>query len=371
MTKLIPVQRADRNGKIVTRHVKEDAGAPGAKSVPPPSILSASTPQVTFRGPINPSQSKPKQRDAAGGQARYTQKPVAFTASDVEVYGVLSVAQPATALRLLAQGVSTADTARAALMKEGREHELVDNAWMSNQMLQRRVNSEFYLMAVERLTDEQMASASPEFMADYIEFFGIRSIMRKDSPKIADEVLAGAIRLADVREVGIDSLKTGNRLEIVSTAFRVLASGDAKFTTQELGSLLRKSLYGRELEYAVDYMVQRGGDASRRLKLLNIGGFGGLSLNEMEAHLYPDEDDAQAKAFPVIDYASRMVEAENGLTVERYEKSSVTAVLSISKMLHDAGVDVEYAVARIHDQEPREIAASYEGLHNAVGGGWL
>jgi len=372
MNNLIPVQRLDRNGKLVTRHVKLDAGSPAEKvNVPAPSLsISGNNPALAEGWRLVPSQTIQKKRVESGAPITYGVESI-FTASDVEMYTVLSVAAPDAALGLLVDGIRSAEHAVEFLTAEGRESELADGVWMAREMLSRRVPAEFYLMGISRLSDEQIRSATPELLADYHEFFAIRSIMRKDSPKIADEVLAGEIRLADVREVGIDHLKTGNRLEIARPALKELKKGTDKFTVQDLSDLLQKRLFGGALVDAVSYMMQYGSSSSGLLlHRLGVGGFGGMTLDEMTKILYPHEDDPQEKGFAVIDYTARLLDS-SGLAVDTYSKDRVFRVLSKGKFLHEAGVDVQYAAERIRDEEPREIAALFNGTHQAVGGGWL
>jgi hypothetical protein len=68
-----------------------------------------------------------------------------------------------------------------------------------------------------------------------------------------------------------------------------------------------------------------------------------------------------------INYSERLV-AASGMDVENL---NVAEVLRKGKFLNEAGVDVRYAAERIHNEEPRDIAASFGGLHKAVGEGWL
>lgn len=368
---LIPVKRPDRHGKLVTRHVKADAGASKAMGkVPAPSLsISGNNPALAEGWRLVPSQTLQKKRIGSGAAAAYDMEPV-FTASDVEMYTVLSVASPEAALGLLADGVRSAEQAVESLTAEGREDELTGSIYMSREMLARRVPAEFFLMGRERLTADQIADASPELLADYHEFFAIRSIMRKDSPKIADEVLRGEIRLADVRAVGIDQLKTGDRLEIARPALKALAGGAAKFTTEDLSGLLQKRLFGDRLVLAVDYMIQCGGESSRLLKGLGVGGFWGMTLEEMADKLYPDVETPREEAFAVIDYSARLMDA-SGMEVDLCSKEDVTEVLRKGQFLHESGVDMQYAAERIREDDVQTITALYNGAHRAVSDGWL
>jgi hypothetical protein len=367
---LIPVKRPDRNGKLVTRHVKPDTGASKVMSVPAPSLsISGNNPALADGWRLVPRQTVAKKRDESGVAAAHGEEPV-FIASDVEMYTILSVASPDAALELLAGGVRSAEHAVEFLTAEGRESELVDGVGMAREMLARRVPAEFFVMGFQRLSAEQVEGASSELLADYSEFFAIRSIMRKDSPKIADEVLRGEIRLADVRAVGIDHLKTGDRLEIARPALKALAAGSEKFTTEDLSGLLQKRLFGGELVSAVEYMIQCGGESSRLLKGLGVGGFWGMKLDEMADRLYPDVEIPREEAFAVIDYSARMVDA-SGMDLDLCSKEDVTEVLRKGQFLHESGVDVQFAAERIREDDVQAIIAMSKGVHRAVSDGWL
>ena len=370
MTNLIPEQRHDRNGKLVTRHVKHEGHLSSSMtSVPAPKLPSAAKDSLTAGVRLVPSQERIKRRDASGYPVTYKDDAAAFDASDVEMYGVLSVAPPATALRLLAGGVRSAEEAVERLAAEGREDELLDNAGVAHQMLLRRVSAEFYVMGLERLSDEQLRSADPELLADYSEFFAIRSIMRKDSPQIADEVLSGEISLSDVREVGIDNLKTGNRLETARPAFKELKNGTAKFTVQDLSKALhQRNPYDVAAE--VGYMVRYGTEAIHQLRRLGVGVFGGMTIGEMASTLNPYVRVPQEELFSIINYTGRLVEASD-MVFDTTSYNKVREVLEKGKFLHDAGVDVQYAAERIHDEDTQVIVATFNGAHKSMSSGWL
>lgn len=367
MSNLIPEQRLDRNGKLVTRHVRSEGGASfSLPYVPAPKLsISGNDPSLIDGWRLVPSQTNKKQRTESGASAPYGTAPV-FEASDVEVYSVLSVTSPATGLQLLADGVRIASEAIRRLTEEGREDELVDHSDMARQMLLRRVPAEFCIMGLERLSEEQRATSDPELLADYLEFFSIRSIMRKDSPKIADEVLSGEISLAHVREVGIDHLKTGGRLEIARPAFKELQKGTAEFTTDDLAHALYENRGAYEVRSHVDYMIKYGKSSLERLRNLGVGTFGGMKIGDLAARVTGEDEEA----IDVIEYTSRLVDS-SGLKPDTRSWGGMTELLEKGRFLHDAGVDVQYAAERIHAEEPREIAASFHDTHKAVGSGWL
>lgn len=366
---LTPVQRHDRNGKLVTRHVSDASGSSTAMgSVPAPklAVLTDKT-SLTEGLRLVPSQERSKRRDESGVPVTYREEPL-FGASDVEMYGVLSVTAPATALSLLADGVLSAQEAEERLSAEGRENELVDNAYLAHQMLLRRVPAEFYLMGLERLSEEQLRDVDPELLADYSEFFAIRSIMRKDSPQIADEVLAGEIRLADVREIGIDHLKTGGRLEIARPALKELKRGTRKFTVRDLTKALQRRI-SSDVAAEVGYMMQYGTEAADQLNCLGVGTFGGLTIGDLVKEVVSDGASSQEEALAVINYTERLIHDSRPRL--RVNLANVNETLGKGKFLYKAGVDVQYAAERIMDEEIRDIASSFSGLHQAVGGGWL
>jgi hypothetical protein len=190
--------------------------------------------------------------------------------------------------------------------------------------------------------------------------------MRKDSPQIADEVLAGEIRLADVREIGIDHLKTGGRLEIARPALKELRKGTRKFTVQDLTKALQKRI-SSDVAAEVGYLMQYGTEAADQLNCLGVGTFGGVTIGDLVKEVTSDGASSQEEALAVINYTERLVKA----SWLRVNLATVNEILGKGKFLYKAGVDAQYAADRIRDEEPRDIASSFSGLHQAVGGGWL
>lgn len=364
---LTPVQRYDRNGKLVTRHVSDAAGSSTAMGNVPAPMLSSSEnkPSLTEGLRLVPSQTFSKRRTDSGAPVTYGTEPV-FEASEVEMYDVLSVASSDAVVGLLTAGVRSAEEAVDRLSAEGRASELTGSGFIAREMLSRRVAVEFYIMGMERLSEEQVRNADPELLADYLEFFAIRSIMRKDSPQIADEVLAGEISLADVREIGIDHLKTGGRLEIARPALKELKKGTREFTVQDLSKALQKRI-GNDVAAEVGYLTRYGAEATGRLSCLGVSIFGGKSIGDLVVAATIDGPSSQEEALAAINYTERLVKASN-ISVNL---ANVIEVLGKGKFLHGAGVDVKYAAERIRNEEPRDIASSFSGLHQAVGGGWL
>lgn len=239
-------------------------------------------------------------------------------------------------------------------------------------MLLRRVPAEFFIMGMQRLSDEQVGSATPELLADYLEFFSIRSIMRKDSPRIADEVLSGEISLSDVREVGIDHLKIQNRLEIARPALKELQRGTDKFTVKDLASLFQKEYISpAELKLQRDYMIRYGSGSLSGLSVLGVDSrFSGTSLVILATNLYPEAKEPRPEALSVIDYTARLIQA-SGITKKIISSNSFGEATKVGKLLYEAGVDVQYAAERINDEDPQVIAATFHGTHKAVSSGWL
>jgi hypothetical protein len=190
--------------------------------------------------------------------------------------------------------------------------------------------------------------------------------MRKDSPQIADEVLAGEISLADVREIGIDHLKTGGRLEIARPALKELKKGTRKFTIRDLTNALQKRI-SDDVAAEVGYLVQYGSEAAGRLSCLGVSMLGGQTIGDLAKRVNSDGAYSQEEALALVNYIERVVHASQF----RVNMANLSYAMGEGKFLYIAGVDAQYAGERFGKEEPRDIAASYSGLHQAVVGGWL
>lgn len=206
MSNLIPEKRVDKNGVLVTRHVR----ASKALGVPlPVPTLQTRRSGVEARLSLSAEQLVSKRVEITGPHAvvsdglnkslKRRSRSLGFTASDVVAYDVLSVVDVFDAAALLSHGVTSSGQARSWLSERGLEYLLVDNAELAEQALLRRLPAEVYFgLRMKRVCDRVPASV----MLDAVEVM----MMTDEGNPVWEDVLDGNIRMDDVRKIGPERL---------------------------------------------------------------------------------------------------------------------------------------------------------------------
>ena len=90
----------------------------------------------------------------------------------------------------------------------------------------------------------------------------------------------------------------------------------------------------------------------------------------LAANVYPDSEEIQPGALPVIHYTAGLIHS-SGFAVDGRSQKSVREALNMGRFLYDSGVEMRYAAERINEEDPRVIAATFGGAPKPVSSGWL
>lgn len=377
MTHLIPEQRLDKNGRFSTKHVRATPKEQNARSnVPAPALgtrakdrnksaqkafvpsLTQTTKEHRYfgEGYLNCHPNLEHLNDNGNSLGRsYTV--FSFLASEVEMYEVLSVASPDHAVRLLANGIRTADEAVQYMRAHGASDAILDLKAMVDDSLRRRIKSEVFM----RRADELFQTGSPHFI-DALEAHSITSIKDQVVGRIEHGLLEGNIKLDDIKYIGTAKLKVHNRLRRSVDALIRVNQPDQNFTLGDLKLLVSRAVAETsdtiegEYQAALEHMME----------------FGPEAINSC----------ASLKLFRSIDASHRShkgADRKDRITYEvmfrnLYKKADSEPVRTDKVMLlRDAGVTPEDG-ARMLDEGlslQAAIAVLVDGAEKPLAEGWL
>jgi hypothetical protein len=375
MADLIPQQRADRNGKIVTRHVRATPQqAAGRSAMPKPSVGAPDqnkAAQKAFK--LRPAQLKQAHQshparvhdlderlmtDEERGSGISHNLYYGFEASEVDIYDVLSVAPPGAALRMLAHGVRTADEARAYLIERNAADLITDNYRTAREALEKNVSHYDFLDTYSRL-DSDTGRAS-EHLVDAVRFAstslnsGVNSLAEED-------ILSGHISFDDIKAVGVTQLKPHNRLSSLQVTFRKMKRGEGDYTIDGIKELIKRSsdenIQSREFNYVCRAMDHLGQE-----KVLGVKHLFNLANAFHHFKIAP----GASKFEDGIERALYLAHFKEGVNNPRM-------IVSASDEFYDAGIPVELAIAvAANGGGAREAMAIHEeGIESSLSGGWL
>jgi hypothetical protein len=184
-----------------------------------------------------------------------------FTASEVEVYKVLSVATPGDAALILSQGIRTAEDALKYLHEHGAAHRAVKRTKLTAEALKRGIDAYTFMERVTRAVVGNPDDDSPLTSLDVMELSNI-SALSGQYGHVAKEVLDGTILLADIKCLGVSKLKASHRLINTKPALIKVHDSDSPFSMDDLKYLVDRVAEERSASHyhssAVCYLVAEG-----------------------------------------------------------------------------------------------------------------
>jgi len=371
---LVPEKRVDKNGVLTTKHVRATSRTrKEGLSVPAPSLVSAA-PSTHSKGTQKaykprPSQTTQKQRRFDSNYAKCHENlksseeygetwgrsiDFLFTASEAEMYSVLSVASAGDALRLLDHGFRTADDAVKYMRRKGAKDAIIDLRELAEGAFQRGISSENFMLRI----DTMLKDDSP-YILDTLELASIASISDQSYGTIQNKVLGGKIKLDDIKYLGPSKLKSYDRLRSTEPALTRLNEPDPKFTIDDLKTLVeRANVEGsknREFRIAVDHLIEDGAEAINDAESLDF--FYRVTLS----HRFP-----RADRFERIAYETKFFK-----TYQR--KAGFPAGTELAMRLRDAGVPADEAARLMNEgmSERAVIGVVMQGTEKPLAEGWL
>lgn len=273
MSHLVPEKRMDRNGKLVTKHVRSTPQKRSTGSIPPPGATTEAKPPR-----VPAARTKPvlwdmyKTYTGADNQLKIASLPYAphsnyyFEASDVEAYAVMSRVSPPNAVPLLACGVRNGDDAEAFLRNNNLAHLIMDGSAMPEGALAANVPAQVAL---------EFWSEMPNDYLDNPHYFEAMSVysnktLRKAlvSPPLHERVFSGDISSSDISFLGARRITATKQSSVVVRQLERIHQGTAKLTIEDLSDLIdkaitdgnRNSVYVSEIvrlaeEYGTDFAL--------------------------------------------------------------------------------------------------------------------
>jgi len=231
---LIPQQRMDKTGKLVTRHVLAAAPVASQKTVIPVPALTTAKPaqaskkKVSFKKPLakqletqnrraslHSLKPDPEVLEALGITLEREFPIVSVVASDVEMYDMFAVVGTSNAVMMISSGKKTPEEAVELLESKGLGHLVVDRREMMDEAISRRINAWSFMQAPSKFDIDEF-SCDPEQLLGAVRLEDSMSLPRwktngrEDS--YAHHVLNGDISYDDVMEMGISFLSNHGAL---------------------------------------------------------------------------------------------------------------------------------------------------------------
>lgn len=381
MSNLIPEKRLDKNGVLTTKHVRA-AGKPvvSRRQAPAPSIGGSfrKAPKLT------PKQKEQRYRnfhfqpvadaDKRLLAGRAPHDPI-FTASDAEIYDVLSVTNPGNATLLLEKGVRNADEAVAYLEKLGAEDLLRDHSGLMNEMISRRVSPEDTVNGMLYL-DVHMAlrPGQEDHSANYpdtIEFLSMTAFERtRGRAKIKDDILAGRINVEDIKSIGVTRLKPYDRLHFVREMLVRKQSGERDFDIEEMKAFLDKStksgLSQGHFKEVIHLFDELGGEGVEKLN--DLKSYTGLLWTEEKRY---EDEEIGSLVRRTLFFAQLSERLQNG-PIQRSGRYWASEFKEDAMLIYQSGVNIEDAIRLMNDgYDARKVAGIVNGMEPAVSDGWL
>lgn len=367
MTNLIPEQRVDKNGRLVTKHVRASAPpASGGKTpIPSPSLTAKPKKtkllprqttrklQMTPRGPYTPHPWLTEALPKDGGGPCYS-----FNISDEDAYGIFSVTSVDNAVLLIHNGYETKDDAVRFLNDNSLGTLREDNTALTEEALARRIPA---ISFAEFSSKHWSAKHETGVFLDAAEAFSsgtLRSLNRPyDEDTIDKSILKGDLSLNDIKAVGISKLQKSNASHVVLTVLKGIHAGEVPCTADDVCYLIDKnnqeSNASSPLHWALQSIDDYGVDFLKGVDSL-------LSASSVAEH-FSHRGTTVEKIKSLITYEQVM--RRNGSSsgykfLPRLMQEGVPA--ETAGKLHGEGKKIDQIV-EIHQQ----------GIHGAVTDGWL
>lgn len=235
MSNLIPEKRMDRNGRLVTRHVRH-AEQPSPASLPVPKGARRKTAfkpvaKQTVRWQIELKRTHFQADKELQGNLPNSFHSFTPEVSDIEAYGLLSVLEPRNAVPLMDSGIRTSAEARAFLKKHNLDRLIVDRSAHAEEALRRRIPAQAYLKLCESETIQNVPL--PELL-DAAEVYAMGF-----SVELYQDVLRGYALLSDIKAIGAPTIRKAPN--DVREFIWDLKEGTSTFNHEQIREIVRKT----------------------------------------------------------------------------------------------------------------------------------
>lgn len=372
MSNLIPEKRLDKNGVLVTRHLKPANAIVASPAIPPPAMKEAA-PKAKFKPaarqvekrdlsmylPYTDCDAELTDRLAKNGNhyGKNVNTGFRFEASEMEFYDVHSVASLGNTATMMASGVRSKEEALELLSGMHLDRLVEDNALMTQAMLENRVSFEGFLEFDKvRGFDEY---PDPQLYADAASVHSIKGFHSLTSDlgrSIYDEVLDGRFSVSDLKTVGVSRLQNAMSPDPIFKALAAINRGEATYDASQLAVFLDRA--GSEVGYTV---------AIQMADTYGIGYVGGLNSIWKAQSIQDKMKDSDVEARrAAINYSDKI---ERLTDITKPYSLSTNDVLSLYREDIDPELAVEQTEAGL---TPDQIIAIHkEGIASSIASGYL
>lgn len=365
MSNLTPEKRLDRNGKLVTRHVRNSTAKSASQSIPAPTTTStSSTPPGPSAARTKPrtwdvdrwslSRADSKLRDACTTyNTSYTYD---FTCSDVEAYDVMSVVNFANAVPVLSTGARSAAEAVEFLKKNNLQHLIIDNAAPAREALARNLSAERVAKGYNK--DLPADAEESEHFMDAVEASTMASLDNGSGwhSAMIRLTLKGRININDVKTIGVTrvaalALSETERLE-------ALKRGDLGFNAETYRELvIRTNKHNSSDQYTTTAVLslarQHGADNILKLEYLPAAA---QINNRLDALGYPEDQRLGAITWH-DEFRREYMFGVSTHDIMAFYESGISP--------HDAALGLQ------DDLTAQQIIGIHNGIESSVAEGWL
>lgn len=369
---LIPEPRVDKNGRVVTRHVKYGVNH-STKNLPSPSL---STPdavpvsKVTGK-PIKPTNKQLEQsfyalefRDYAPDDKIIkileidTQDFARFSVNHVQFCDMLSVTSPDNAIALMSRDIKTSADAVQFLREQKLSHLIQNKEWESDSLLKRKIDPLAYAETCSRNGDSQ---STPSLAVDAAEAQSLKNLREwQRYPSVPKRILDGAMSLEDVKIIGAGRMiRADPSGEALIHSLVMIHKGKVSYNAHDVRTLIDEFGVGTSAIYDMSKVMgmadKFGTDFTKSLFHPDYAFRMDSFLNE------------NPNAKEIIAYADKICryQSENG--------NQIGAPYADVVGLYEAGIDHEVAARGIREGHSlsQMIGINKEGIAPSVSGGWL
>jgi len=372
MANLIPVQRVDKNGRLVTRHVKASSAPVSAQKLPAPVMK-----KLGKQGAFTPTSRQKEKRTfelflyytdcdaeltdklAEDGYhyGKTVQAGFRFIASETEFYDVLSVLSLGNAVTMMRSGVRSKEEALKILNSLHLNRLVEDNAAMTEAMLRNRISFKSFLGI--RNECDYSEGTDPQLYADAADILSTRGYSQLVTPwgtGVYYEVLDGRISAADVKTIGVNRFQRSFSSDPIFNALAAIHEGKADYDAAQLAQFLDRTSgevgYTAAIDMANAYGIEFAGGLDNIWKAQGI-------------HDTLQDNDVETRRAAIIyaDTIERLIDPS-----KPYSLSSVDIL-----KLYREGIDPEIAVEQTEARlTPEQIIAIYkEGIASSIASGFL
>lgn len=368
MNNLVPEKRLDKNGVLTTKHVRAAKPLATGRSLPAPALSTApkEQPRVKAKQPTKRQLqsclrhiSVVRHETDKGLEDRLgVSHDDSFSASDAQIYSVMSVASHGDAITLLKDGIRTAEEAVERMDEVGLGRLVEDNSALAVELVNRRVYPETYFSVLGNHGDDY-----PHFL-DYVEYLSIDSFF--DFHELGMGIKEGKIRLADVKAISAKRVIASDAEREICWFLQEYAALNTRTTLEDAKTIIdNHPMEYKAIRDALEMNNRFGSEFGTTItpESYVVGLSNRLSMHKLDGSVVKnDKQIAKAIKYALAVREERRKSDPSGITDTAPDPITIFG-------LSEAGVPPEKAAQGMTVQQWEAI--NDQGLPSSVSGGWL